>query len=266
MDNVAVKTNNKIQKKIERIIGRTIFNFNLIEANDRILVAVSGGKDSLCMLTLLKRQQEKSPVPFEIFAYTLDQGQPGFDAHELKAHYESLKIEYYIEKYNTYEIVKEKLEPDQTQCFLCSRLRRGILYSEAERLKANKLALGHHADDAIETLLLNMFYNGRLASIPPKLINDKGNIIVIRPLIEVEEEMLTQMAIENKYHIIPCSLCGSQENLQRNVIKNFIKNEAVKNQYLRSSMKHALKNIKPDHLWDSDYSDFKSIKKGFDKK
>jgi len=237
-------------KKILKIAAKSIFEYQLIEKNDRIMIAISGGKDSLIMLHILAALRDKSPVPFTIFAYTLDQGQPGFNRQILKEHYESMGIEYEIGSYNIFSIVSAKLAPDQTQCFLCSRLRRGILYSEAVRLKADKIAFGHHSDDAAETLLLNLFYNGRLAAIPPKLTSDDKRNVVIRPLIEVKEKDITEAAQILKLPVIPCSVCGSQEKLQRKRIKQFLASEEEHNKNLKSSMKRAMKNVQRRHLWE----------------
>jgi len=237
-------------RKLLKMVGRTSFQYNLIEKNDRIMVAISGGKDSLTMLSLLIALKERSPVPFTFFAYTLDQGQPGFNRQILENHYQSLGVEYEIGSYDVFSVITQKLEPDQTQCFLCSRLRRGILYTEAQRLKATKIALGHHSDDAAETLLLNLFYNGRLAAIPPKLFSDDGKNIVIRPLIEVAERDIIEVANHLKLPIIPCSVCGTQEKLQRKRIKQLLSSEEENNPFLKSSIKRALKNLQPRHLWE----------------
>lgn len=215
------------------------------------MVAVSGGKDSLLLLSVLSALRDRSPVPFTIFAYTLDQGQPGFNKNILADHYKNLGIEYEIGSYDIFSIITEKLEPDQTQCFMCSRLRRGLLYSEAVRLKANKIALGHHSDDAAETLFLNLFYNGRLASIPPKLLSDDHKNTVIRPLIEVAEKDIIEVAQFMKLPVIPCTVCGSQEKLQRKRIKQLLQSEEQNNPYMKSSIKRALKNVQRRHLWET---------------
>ncbi|MDH4261564.1 MAG: tRNA 2-thiocytidine(32) synthetase TtcA [Spirochaetia bacterium] len=237
-------------KKLLSTVGKTVYQYNLIEKNDRVMVAVSGGKDSLTLLSLLIALRNKSPVPFTVFAYTLDQGQPGFNKKILEDHYQSLSVEYEIGNYDIFSVITEKLEPDQTQCFMCSRLRRGILYSEAVRLHADKIALGHHSDDAAETLLLNLFFNGRLASIPPKLISDDKRNVIIRPLIETFEKDIIEVANHMKLPIIPCSVCGSQEKLQRKRIKQLLGNEEVNNPFLKSSIKRALKNVQRRHLWE----------------
>jgi len=239
----------KQYRKLLRVMGKTIHTYNLIEKNDRIMVCVSGGKDSLALLHLLIKIRKRSPVPFTCFAYTLDQNQPEFNTGVLEEHYRSLGVEYHIEKHNVYDIVQEKLDPNATQCSLCSRLRRGILYTEAERLGATKMAMGHHADDAAETLLLNLFYTGRMAAIPPKLISDDKKNTVIRPLIEVSESQIIEFASTMKLPVIPCSVCGSQENLQRQRIKRLLSDEEKNNPHLKSSIKSALRNVQPRHLW-----------------
>ena len=213
------------------------------------MVAVSGGKDSIGLLYLLLDIREKSPIPFEIFAYTLDQSQPGFDSSELEEFYKDLGVEYYIEKEDTYSVVLDKTEHGKTYCSLCSRLRRGILYSKKGQYKANKLALGHHADDAMQTLMLNLLYSGRLAAISPKLISDDKNHIVIRPLIEADESELEWLSKVMGFPIIPCNLCSNQKNLQRQRIKKWIQKEESINPVVRGSFKSALKKVEPRHLW-----------------
>ena len=252
----------KTFKKIIKTVGKTNFEYGLIEKNDRIMIAVSGGKDSLLMLSVLQIMQRKAPVPFEIFAYTLDQGQPDFNRTILENHYKSLEIKYEIGNYDIFSVVNQKVEPGQTPCFLCSRIRRGILYSEAKKLGATKIALGHHADDAAETLLMNLFYNGRLAAIPPRLLSDDEENIVIRPFIEVNEKDIIEVAAELKLPIIPCTVCGTQEKLQRKRIKGFLNNEELQNPNLKASIKNALKNLQPRHLWDKDWeTDSRKVKK-----
>ncbi len=250
MRKTAIPDFKKHYKKILHQVGRAIEEYNLIEAKDRILVAVSGGKDSLAMLYILKDLQQKAPVDFEIIAYTLDQGQPGFDPNILKKFFEELKVEYHIGYRDTYSIVIEKIPAGKTFCSLCSRLRRGILYTEADRLGANKIALGHHADDAAETLLLNLLYNGRLAAIPPKLISNDGRHTVIRPLIQVDEQDIATLASMLQFPILPCNLCNNQENLERQRIKALLTAEKQRNPIVAGSMKRALANVKVSHLWD----------------
>ena len=243
------KTDQKKYKKLLHGVGRSISEYGLISENDRIMVAVSGGKDSIGLLYLLLDIRRRAPITFELFAYTLDQAQPGFDTSKLEEFYRSLKVEYYIEKEDTYSIVLDKIEPRKTYCSLCSRLRRGILYSKKDEYKANKLALGHHADDAMETLMLNILYSGRLAAISPKLCSDDKNHIVIRPLIETDELGLKWLAKIMDFPIIPCNLCGNQENLQRQRIKKWLQEEQNINPVVRGSFKSALKKVEPRHLW-----------------
>ncbi len=243
------KTTDIRVKRLISILNKTIYDYNLIEKNDRIMVAVSGGKDSIGLLFLLLKLQKKIPFPFSIFAYTLDQAQPGFDATLLENLYKQLGIEYYIEREDTYSVVLDKVEEGKTYCSLCSRLRRGILYAKKKKFGATKLALGHHADDAFETLVLNMLYSGRLAAISPKLLSDDGQNIVIRPLIKVDEKEMTWLSEEYNFPIIPCNLCSNQENLQRKRIKEWIQKEEKYNPVIRGSLKSALGKIEPRHLW-----------------
>ncbi|MFO1472817.1 MAG: tRNA 2-thiocytidine(32) synthetase TtcA [Turneriella sp.] len=240
----------KPYKDILHNTGALIAEHNLIEDGDRIMVAVSGGKDSHALLHILADLQAKAPIEFSIVAYTLDQKQPGFDATALTAYYEELGVEYVLGQRDTYSIVTEKIEPGSTYCSLCSRLRRGILYDEAHRLGANKIALGHHANDALETLLMNLFYSGKLAAMPPKLTSDDGMNVVIRPLLKVEEHALAGLASALQFPILPCNLCNNQEGLQRSRIKKLIADEVSRNPILMHSAKAAMGNVKPSHLWD----------------
>lgn len=240
----------KTYKDILHDTGRVVVDYGLITSGDRVMVAVSGGKDSHALLHILLDLQAKAPVDFSVFAYTLDQKQPGFDASALIAYYEEIGVEYHIGERDTYSIVTEKIPEGKTYCSLCSRLRRGILYDEAERLGATKIALGHHANDALETLLMNLFYSGKLAAMPPRLTSDDGRSVVIRPLIAVNEETLAGLAQVLNFPILPCNLCNNQEGLQRARIKRLIADEISKNPVLMDSAKAALGNIKPSHLWD----------------
>lgn len=240
----------KEYKNILHEVGSLIAEHDLICEGDRIMVAVSGGKDSHALLHILLDLQAKAPVDFSLIAYTLDQKQPGFDASALIAYYEELGVEYIIGERDTYSVVTEKIPAGQTFCSLCSRLRRGILYDEAERLGATKIALGHHANDALETLLLNLFYSGKLAAMPPKLTSDDGRNVVIRPLMRVTEEELTGLAEALKFPVLPCNLCNNQEGLQRARIKALIEDESKRNANLIHSAKRAMANVKPSHLWD----------------
>ncbi len=217
------------------------------------MVAVSGGKDSISLLYILLELQKKSPTPFDVFAYTLDQAQPGFDSSSLENFYKELGVEYYIERKDTYSIVLDKTEKGKTYCSLCSRLRRGILYYKKEQYRASKLALGHHADDAMETLILNLLYSGRMAAISPKLLSKDRKHLVIRPLIELDESILEIFAKELAFPIIPCNLCSNQENLERKRIKNWLKEEEQRNPIIKGSLKSALKKVEKQHLWDESY-------------
>ena len=240
----------KQYKDILHNVGALIAEHNLVEDGDRIMVAVSGGKDSHALLHILADLKAKAPIDFSLVAYTLDQKQPGFDATALVAYYEEIGVEYVLGQRDTYSIVTEKIAPGSTYCSLCSRLRRGILYDEAHRLGATKIALGHHANDALETLLLNLFYSGKLAAMPPKLISDDGQSVVIRPMLRVEESALAGLATALNFPILPCNLCNNQEGLQRARIKKLIEDETARNPILMHSAKAAMANVKPSHLWD----------------
>jgi tRNA 2-thiocytidine biosynthesis protein TtcA len=202
------------------------------------------------LLSLLSVLKSRSPVYFNFFAYTLDQGQPDFNKAQLEEYFQKLEVEYIFGSYDTYSVLQQKLDPGQTQCFLCSRIRRGIMYTDAVKFGATKIALGHHADDAAETLLMNLFYSGRLAAISPKLVSDDGRNTVIRPLIEVSESEIISYCDHMKLPVIPCSVCGSQEKLQRQRIKKMIGSEELNNPQIRSSIKSALKNVQTRHLWE----------------
>ncbi len=240
----------KEYKDILHEVGSLIAEYSLIEQGDRVMVAVSGGKDSHALLHVLLDLMAKAPIDFSVVAYTLDQKQPGFDASALTAYYEEIGVEYVLGERDTYSIVTEKIPAGQTFCSLCSRLRRGILYDEARRLKANKIALGHHANDALETLLMNLFYSGKLAAMPPRLKSDDGRNVVIRPLLRVSEDALAALAEQLKFPILPCNLCNNQEGLERARIKQLIAEEQKRNPNLLYSARGALANVKPSHLWD----------------
>lgn len=239
----------KLKKKILKNMGKAIEDFGLIQEGDHIMVAVSGGKDSISMLYLLKELQQKAPVSFSLSAYTLDQGQPGFDASELESLYRELDVDYNIHYRDTYSVVTEKVPENKTYCSMCSRLRRGILYTEAQKISASKIALGHHADDAIETLFMNMFYAGRMAAMAPLLEADDGVNKVIRPMIYCDEADIAEFAAAHEFPIIPCNLCGSQSNLQRQRIKALLTDEEKRNPVVKQSLKRALSNVQPRHLW-----------------
>ena len=213
----------KLEKRLCRQVGQAIMDFGMIEEGDRVMVCVSGGKDSYGMLDILLKMQQRAPVNFELIAVNLDQKQPGFPDHVLPAYLKQLGVPFHIETQDTYSIVKKVIPEGKTMCSLCSRLRRGILYRVADELKITKIALGHHRDDMLQTFFLNMFFGGKLKGMPPKLVSDDGGHIVIRPLAYVAEKDLTRWAAHRAFPIIPCTLCGSQENLQRKQIGNMLR-------------------------------------------
>ena len=214
---------NKLAKRLHRQLGQAIADFNMIEPGDKVMVCVSGGKDSYALLDLLIGRQRRSDVPYEVIAVNLDQKQPGFPEHVLPEYLARVGVPFHIENQDTYSIVKRLIPEGQTMCSLCSRLRRGILYRVASELGATKIALGHHRDDMVVTLLMNMFFGGRLKSMPPKLVSDDGKHVVIRPLAYVAETDLERWAVQRDFPIIPCTLCGSQENLQRVQVRKMVR-------------------------------------------
>ena len=250
---------NKLQKRIRRETGKAIQDFGMIEDGDHIMVCLSGGKDSYTLLDTLMYLQRVAPIKFSFVAVNLDQKQPGFPEHVLPNYLDSLDVDYKIVEEDTYSIVKDKIPEGKTTCSLCSRLRRGILYRTAKELKATKIALGHHRDDMIETLFLNLFHGGKLKSMPPKLASDNGEHIVIRPLAYNKEKDIEQYSQAMEFPIIPCNLCGSQENLQRKQIKQML------NQWDRQfpgrieSIFTAMQNVAPSHLADNNLFDFLSV-------
>ncbi|HAR56033.1 MAG TPA: tRNA 2-thiocytidine(32) synthetase TtcA [Idiomarina baltica] len=251
---------NKLQKRIRRETGKAIQQFSMIEHNDKIMVCLSGGKDSYTLLDTLMYLKRVAPISFDIVAVNLDQKQPGFPEHVLPNYLNSLGVDYEIVEEDTYSIVKDKIPEGKTTCSLCSRLRRGILYKTAKRLGATKIALGHHRDDMIETLFLNMFYGGKLKSMPPKLVSDNGEHVVIRPLAFCREKDIARYSEAMAFPIIPCNLCGSQENLQRKNIK------AMLNQWDRQfpgrieSIFTAMQSVTPSHLADSQLFNFDEVR------
>ncbi|MDP1637150.1 MAG: tRNA 2-thiocytidine(32) synthetase TtcA [Candidatus Nitrotoga sp.] len=253
---------NRLRGRLEQQVGRAIGDFNMIEEGDTIMVCMSGGKDSYTLLEILRTLQKRAPINFRLIAMNLDQKQPGFPEHILPDYFKSIGIEYHIETQDTYSIVKEKIPEGKTTCSLCSRLRRGIIYRVAGELGANKIALGHHRDDMIETLFLNIFFGGKLKAMPPKLVTDKGDHVVIRPLAYCAEKDIASFARTLKFPIIPCNLCGAQENLQRQNIKEML--TAWERQYpgRSQSIFTAMQNVKPSHLMDSKLFDFKNINVG----
>ena len=250
----------RLLQPIARAAGQANSDYRMIEAGDRVMVCLSGGKDSYGLLDVLMKLQARAPVPFELVAVNLDQKQPGFPAEVLPGYLQSLGIEHHIETQDTYSIVKAKIPEGKTTCSLCSRLRRGILYSVARRLKCNKIALGHHRDDLLQTFFLNMFFGGKLKGMPPKLTSDNGEFIVIRPLAYVDERDLVAWAEHRAFPIIPCNLCGSQENLQRKQIGDMLRDWQKRFPGRIENMTTALQNVVPSHLMDGTLHDFRNLK------
>ncbi len=250
---------NKLQKRIRRDAGKAIQDFGMIEDGDHIMVCLSGGKDSYTLLDTLLYLQKVAPVRFSLVAVNLDQKQPGFPEHVLPAYLEKLGVDFKIVEEVTYSNVKDKIPEGKTSCSLCSRLRRGILYRTAKELKATKIALGHHCDDMIETLFLNMFHGGKLKSMPPKLASDNGEHVVIRPLAYAREKDIEQYSAAMEFPIIPCNLCGSQENLQRKQIKQMLNGWDKQFPGRIESLFTAMQNVVPSHLADSALFDFKAV-------
>ncbi|NBW49504.1 MAG: tRNA 2-thiocytidine(32) synthetase TtcA [Betaproteobacteria bacterium] len=250
----------KLEKRLCRQVGQAIIDFNMIEEGDRVMVCMSGGKDSYGMLDILLKMQQRAPINFEIVAVNLDQKQPGFPDHILPEYLAKLGVEFHIETQDTYSIVKRNIPEGKTMCSLCSRLRRGILYSVARKLKCNKLALGHHRDDMLQTFFLNMFFGGKLKGMPPKLTSDNGEFVVIRPLAYVAEKDLIRWAAHREFPIIPCSLCGSQTNLQRVQVGNMLRDWEKQYPGRAETMFTALQNVVPSHLMDHTKHDFKNIR------
>ncbi|AXH83417.1 TPA: tRNA 2-thiocytidine(32) synthetase TtcA [Haemophilus influenzae] len=253
---------NKLQKRLRRNVGNAIADFGMIEDGDKVMVCLSGGKDSYTLLDILLNLQQSAPIKFDIVAVNLDQKQPGFPEHVLPEYLKSIGVDYKIVQENTYGIVKEKIPEGKTTCSLCSRLRRGILYRTATELGATKIALGHHRDDMLATLFLNMFYGGKMKSMPPKLISDDGKQIVIRPLTYCKEKDIEKYAIAKEFPIIPCNLCGSQPNLQRQVVKEMLNTWDRQYPGRLETMFSAMQNITLSHMSDPKLFDFKGIKHG----
>jgi len=248
-----------LTKKLKHNTGEAILRYNMIEDGDRVMVCLSGGKDSFTMLDLLIILQKKAPVSFELVAVNLDQKQPGFPEEVLPAYLEASGVEYHIIEQDTYSIVKDKVPKGKTTCGLCSRLRRGILYSFAERIGATKIALGHHQDDIVETFFLNMFFNGQLKSMPPKLLSDDKKHVVIRPLALCREEDISRFAELKDYPIIPCNLCGSQENMQRKKVKQMLAEWEQTGPGRTELIMRSLQHVVPSHLADVELFDFKGL-------
>lgn len=251
---------NKLQKRLRRQVGEAIVDFNMIEEGDRVMVCLSGGKDSYTMLDILISLQRSAPIQFELIAVNLDQKQPGFPEHVLPAYLDALGIEYYILERDTYSVVKRVIPEGKTTCGLCSRLRRGSLYGFAEEIGAQKIALGHHRDDIVETLFLNMFFQGSLKAMPPKLLSDDGKNVVIRPLAYCKERDIERFAEAKGFPIIPCNLCGSQENLQRGQVKLMLKEWERQYPGRVETIFKAIGNVGPSQLADRSLFDFESLR------
>ncbi|MGE0100062.1 MAG: tRNA 2-thiocytidine(32) synthetase TtcA [Hydrogenophaga sp.] len=242
--------NHKLEKRLCREVGRAIVDYNMIGEGDRVMVCLSGGKDSYGMLDILQKLQARAPVRFELIVVNLDQKQPGFPADVLPAYLTKLGVPFHIENQDTYSIVKRVIPEGKTMCSLCSRLRRGILYRVASELGATRIALGHHRDDILQTLLLNMFFGARLKGMPPKLVSDDGQHVVIRPMAYVAEKDLARWAEIRQFPIIPCTLCGSQDNLQRKQVSLMLQDWEKKFPGRVENMFTALQNVVPSHLMD----------------
>ena len=254
--------NNKLNKRLRHAVGDAINDFNMIEPGDKIMVCLSGGKDSYALLDILRQLQASAPIDFELVAVNLDQKQPGFPEEVLPTYLESIGVPYKIVEEDTYSTVKRVLDEGKTTCSLCSRLRRGILYRTAKELGCTKIALGHHRDDILATMFLNMFYGGKLKAMPPKLVSDNGEHIVIRPLAYVKEKDLIKYAELKQFPIIPCNLCGSQPNLQRQVIGDMLRDWDKRFPGRIESMFSALQNVVPSHLVDPELFDFVGLERG----
>jgi tRNA 2-thiocytidine biosynthesis protein TtcA len=250
---------NKLQKRLRSAVGAAIGDFNMIEAGDKVMVCLSGGKDSYGLLDILMSLREHAPIDFEIIAVNLDQKQPGFPEHVLPEYLTKIGIPFKIVEQDTYSIVKRVIPEGKTTCGLCSRLRRGILYRTAKEIGATKIALGHHRDDILETLFLNMFYGGKIKSMPPKLVSDDGKHIVIRPLAYCKEKDLAAYAELKAFPIIPCNLCGSQPNLQRQAVKELLRSWEKKFPGRVETIFTSLQNVIPSHLADKKLFDFAGL-------
>lgn len=249
----------KLRKFLEGRTGKAIIDFNMIEDGDTVLVCVSGGKDSYTLLSVLMALQQRAPIKFKLIAMNLDQKQPGFPADVLPKYFDSLGIDYRIVEADTYSIVKDKIPEGKTTCSLCSRLRRGIIYRTAKQLGANKIALGHHRDDIVHTLFLNLLFGGKLKAMPPKLVTDDKAHIVIRPLAYCAETDIAKFARGMGFPIIPCNLCGSQENLQRQKIREMMMDWDKRYPGRTESVFTALQNVVPSHLADNQLFDFRGL-------
>ena len=249
----------KLEKRLCRLVGQAIVDYNMIEEGDKVMVCVSGGKDSYAMLDILLKMQARAPVHFDLVAVNLDQKQPGFPQDVLPRYLTELGVPFHIENQDTYSIVKRVIPEGKTLCSLCSRLRRGILYRVADELGATKIALGHHRDDILQTFFLNLFFGGKLKGMPPKLVSDDGRHIVIRPMALVAEKDLVRWAAHREFPIIPCTLCGSQTNLQRKQVGQMLQEWDRKHPGRIESMFSALQNVAPSHLMDGTLHDFQGL-------
>jgi tRNA 2-thiocytidine biosynthesis protein TtcA len=250
---------NKLSKRLHRQVGQAIADFNMIEAGDKVMVCLSGGKDSYSLLDILLSLRERAPVPFDIVAVNLDQKQPGFPEHVLPEYLAGRGVPFHIEEQDTYSVVKRLIPEGKTMCSLCSRLRRGILYRVAGELGATKIALGHHRDDMVVTLLMNMFFGSRIKGMPPKLVSDDGRHVVIRPLAYVAETDLERWAAHRRFPIIPCTLCGSQDNLQRVQVKKMIREWERQHPGRIANMLTAMGRIVPSHMMDRKLYPFETL-------
>lgn len=253
------RENHKLEKRLCRLVGQAIGDYNMVVEGDKVMVCLSGGKDSYALLDVLLKLKARAPVHFDLVAVNLDQKQPGFPEHVLPEYLKNLGVPFHIEEQDTYSIVKDKIPEGKTMCSLCSRLRRGILYRVADELGATKIALGHHRDDMLQTLFLNMFFGGKLKGMPPKLVSDDGRHMVIRPLAYVNEKDLVRWAEVRQFPIIPCTLCGSQENLQRKQVGAMLKDWDKRFPGRLDNMLHALQNVVPSHLADGTLYDFRNL-------
>jgi tRNA 2-thiocytidine biosynthesis protein TtcA len=250
---------NKLSKRLHRQVGSAIIDYNMIEAGDKVMVCLSGGKDSYAMLDVLLSLRERAPVKWDMVAVNLDQKQPGFPEHVLPDYLRSRGVPFHIEEQDTYSIVTQHIEPGKTMCSLCSRLRRGILYRVAGELGCTKIALGHHRDDIVVTMFMNMFFGSRLKGMPPKLVSDDGRNVVIRPLAYVDETDLVRWAEHRQFPIIPCTLCGSQDNLQRVQVKAMIREWEKQHPGRIENVFTAMANITPSHMMDRSLHPFTTL-------